>query len=221
MSFPTTKRQEIKIYDRIIKVDTVSDIDELFEALVSKGPDHEDVKDERIPYWADLWPSAVALSNYILKNNLIVPGTKVLEIGCGLGLPGIVAGQLGAKVILSDYIQEALDFAGHNWSLNNSDPADLLLMDWRSPEPSLKVYIVLASDIAYEKKSFDDLIKTFKILLKRGGKMLISEPNRAFAQAFFNGLKDTGFSVNSQKDSLEFRGQKYSIHIHELLLRTH
>jgi len=221
MSFPTTKRQEIKIYDRIIKVDTVSDIDELFEALVSKGPDHEDVKDERIPYWADLWPSAVALSNYILKTNLIVPGTKVLEIGCGLGLPGIVAGQLGAKVILSDYIQEALDFAGHNWSLNNSDPADLLLMDWRKPNPTLKVDVVLASDIAYEKKSFDDLIMTFKILLKGGGKMLISEPNRAFAQSFFDGLQDKGFSVISQKDSLEFRGQKYSIYIHELLLRTY
>ena len=91
-------------------------------------------------------------------------------------------------------------------------------MDWRNPDPGLIADLVLASDIAYEKKSFSDLTRTFKALLKPGGIMLIAEPNRAFAQSFFVNLSKEGFDVRSEKSELTFRGQQYSIYIHELKL---
>ena len=64
----------------------VTNTDQLYVELVAKGEAHADVADERIPYWADLWPSALALALEVIENEKITPGTRVLEIGCGLNV---------------------------------------------------------------------------------------------------------------------------------------
>ena len=106
----------------------------MFEALVNKGSDHPDVLDERIPYWADLWASAIGLSHYLVDNQYLIKDKNVFEIGCGLGLPAIVAGKLGAAATtLSDYLQEALDFAKLNWEKNLPlKNVEFSLLDWRN-----------------------------------------------------------------------------------------
>ncbi|MBP6334479.1 MAG: methyltransferase domain-containing protein [Bacteroidia bacterium] len=216
MNLPATTLTDIKLGDLIVCIESITNVDQLFEELLSKNPEHEDVKDERIPYWADLWPSAVALSEYLLRSKIVQPGTKVLELGCGLGLPGIVAGKVGAQVVFSDYLQGALDLAERNWKRNNNGIAEFVLMDWRNPLPGLNAELIIASDIAYEKKSFNDLVSAFKTLLTPEGRMLIAEPNRAFAQSFFAELNQHGFEVHSTLEKLNFRGQKYSVHLHML-----
>ncbi len=218
MNKPQTNSTEINIEGLSISVETVSNIDDLFEELLKKGDDHEDVRDEKIPYWADLWPSAIALSNFIVRNKLVQSGSKVLELGCGIGLPGIVAGKMGAQVVFTDYIQEALDLAKVNWSRNNNLDAEFVLMDWRNPLQEVRADIILASDIAYEKKSFEHLLRAFRILLHSTGKMFVSEPNRAFSQSFFKEMEDHGFKVNSSSEKIVFRNQTYLIHVHEIML---
>ena len=218
MNKPQTNLTEINIEGLSISVETVSNIDELFEELLKKGDDHEDVRDERIPYWADLWPSAIALSKYMVRNKIIQADSKVLELGCGIGLPGIVAGKLGAQVIFTDYIQAALDLAKVNWSRNNKTEAKYLLMDWRNPMLDTKADLILASDIAYEKKSFESLLQAFSSLLKSSGKMFVSEPNRAFSQSFFTEMGSRGFKLKTSSEQIIFRKQTYLIHIHEITL---
>src|SRR5690349_17286362 len=58
--------------------------------------------DEYLPYWADLWPASRMLAKTILCEPW-QPGLEALEIGCGLGLPGVVALSRGLRVIFSDY----------------------------------------------------------------------------------------------------------------------
>ncbi len=173
----------------------IVNVDELFNNLVAKGDQHEDVKDERIPYWADLWPSAIGLSEHIINSKIIASNTTVHELGCGLGLTGIVAGKLGAEVLFTDYLEEALDFAKQNWNLNNSETASFKKMDWRNPDTGLKADLLLASDVAYERKSFEFLPHAFKSLTKHGGKIIVSEPNRLLSQGFFESLSSRGFAV--------------------------
>ncbi|TAH41786.1 MAG: hypothetical protein EYC69_07245 [Bacteroidetes bacterium] len=213
-----TKLTEIDIEGFSVKVETISNIDALFDELLLKGKDHADVQDERIPYWADLWPSAIVLSKYLVRRDIIHPGSKVLELGCGIGLPGIISGRLGAHVVFTDYIQEALDLAKLNWDKNNGATAEFLLMDWRKPNISLKADIILASDIAYEKKSFEDLVRAFRFLVGINTRMFISEPNRAFSQSFFRDLKTQGFLVESTHEQINFRNQVYTVHVHEVKL---
>lgn len=177
-----------------IKLLQITNVDELFEALIAKGEAHADVLDERIPYWAELWPAAIALSEHLVKYNVIPTGTSVTEIGCGLGLTGIIAGKLGATITLTDYLDEALAFAKRNWALNHKSEAQFIQMDWRKPNPALAADVVLASDVCYEKRFLQDLPHAFRVLCKPGGHIFVSDPYRSAATGFFESLENQGFS---------------------------
>lgn len=52
----------------------------------------------------DIWPGALALCNYLAIHPSLVYGRRVIELGAGMGLPGLLAGQLGAyHSLLTDY----------------------------------------------------------------------------------------------------------------------
>ena len=215
-----TKNINVAIGNFDVKLTIIENIDALFDALIQKGVDHDDVKDERIPYWAELWASAIAMSLYLVENQLVSNEKSVTEIGCGLGLPSIVAGLLGAKeVVLTDYLPEALDFAKQNWlhNLPNKN-AHFQVLDWRNPDSSVSADILLASDVAYESRAFEPLLNAFKILLKPQGTILITEPNRYISKKFFLGLDTEGYDVKHSTMNIERKGHVFLINIYELRL---
>src|SRR5437879_4103786 len=90
------------------------------------GPDHlldhpavrsAFASDEYMPYWADLWPAARMLAKFLLRQKWPA-GLRALEVGCGLGLPGIAALKAGLHVTFSDCDATALRFAANNARLN-------------------------------------------------------------------------------------------------------
>lgn len=210
---------DLEVEGLIFRLSLVSNTDELMEQLLAKGEDHEDVVDERIPYWADLWPSAIALSRYLLREGLVLPGSNVLEIGCGLALPGIVAGRLGGRVTLSDYLEEALLLARHNWKQNLEATATFRRMDWRDPDPALAADLVLASDVAYELRAFEPLARAFEVLCRPGGSIVVSEPNRAIARSFLDALQLEGFDKQRTVVTGRYDGLDYGVNIYRF--RSH
>src|SRR5262249_22059753 len=100
---------------------------------------------EFMPYWADLWPSARMLAKAILRENW-QSGLEALEIGCGLGLPGIAALSCGLRVVFSDWDATALRFAAENARANGFDDFRLLQLDWRSPPTHRLFPVILGSD---------------------------------------------------------------------------
>ena len=163
-----------------------------------------------------MWPSAIGLSEFIEANSQFVRGKSIIELGCGLGLPGIVAALCGGNVILTDYLQDALNFAAYNWKLNINSDADIRLLDWRSPEKFNKADVILASDIAYETKAFVPLLKAFKYLLKKDGIILLSEPNRNFAKDFFASIKKSGYTLSEEIKKVVKDDIKYKISVYVL-----
>jgi predicted nicotinamide N-methyase len=221
------KTENIRFDYRDIGIDltVVENLDELFDALVSKGPTHPDVVDERIPYWADLWASAIGMSHYLIDNQELVRDKIVFEIGCGLGLPAIVAGKLGAKkTIVTDYLPEALDFAKLNWVKNLSlENVEFDVLDWRNipkkfseETPQYRADILLAADVAYEKRAFEPLLTAFNQLIKPDGTILIAEPNRFISKDFFENLTHHGFNVQKKTMEIKRRNHAFTINIFEL-----
>ena len=212
-----TVEHKQKVGNFNFKVLRIKDIDTLFSLLLNKT--HADISftDERMPYWADLWPSAIALSEYITEHSAIVKNQDVIELGCGLGLPGMVASNLGGKVLMTDYLEEALSFARLNWEQNLSSVFNSELVDWRNIDDKKKYDIVLASDVAYENRSFQPLLIALKSLVKKNGRILLSEPNRKFSSPFIELLK-TEFKIKKTNRPIQLDSIDYVISIYECRL---
>src|SRR6516165_7900849 len=122
-------REQVIVEERTFVISRPSESDRLL--------DHPSVRsafaaDEYMPYWADLWPAARMLAKAILRETW-PPGLHALEVGCGLGLPGITALAMGLRVTFSDYDATALRFAADNARANGFHSFDTLQMDWRYP----------------------------------------------------------------------------------------
>jgi predicted nicotinamide N-methyase len=154
-------------------------------------------KDEYMPYWADLWPAARMLAKVIVRESW-TPGLSALEIGCGLGLPGIVALAQGLRVTFSDYDATALRFAESNARLNGYEDFQLLQMDWRSPPADLRCPVVLASDLIYELRNVAPLVAVIKHVLQPDGVCLLTDQDRIPSQSLRETLTAEGLAFTTQ-----------------------
>jgi predicted nicotinamide N-methyase len=190
------------ICGRKIGVTCVEDAEALFDKLGMADPDSFEVRDERLPYWATLWDSALILSGVLLADNLIAPGESVLELGCGLGLVSSIACLKHARVTATDYQRDALKFAQLNGLQIAGVAPRTMFIDWRAPPQGQHYATLLGADLVYEPRFFDSLIAAFDALLAPGGRVLFSEPNRIIGRSFFDRLHSAGwaFSTISERE---------------------
>jgi predicted nicotinamide N-methyase len=153
--------------------------------------------DEYLPYWTDLWPAARMLAKVILREPW-EPETSALEIGCGLGLPGIAALSRGLHVTFADCDATALQFAAQNARLNHFHDFDLLPLDWRFPPEGLTYPIVLASDLSYELRNLAPLAVFINKCLAPDGVCLLTDPDRPLAPRLREELAYEGLRFETQ-----------------------
>ena len=136
--------------------------------------------DERLPYWAELWPSSLALAAWLAEQKAAITGRRCLDMGCGLGFSALVGRWLGAEVIGMDYDAEALRYAKVNATLNAIDGVEWQCMDWREPAlPEKSIDIIWAGDIVYERRFAGPVAAFMAYALKPDGRAWIAEPGRA------------------------------------------
>ena len=141
------------------------------------------VKDERLPYWADVWPSSIILAGKLLE--LEGDGKTALELGCGVGLSTLAATSAGFDVLSTDYYEDALDVTRANVFRNLGTMARTRLVDWRHLPQDLGAFdLVFASDVLYEKEYAELLPVLLRGLLAPGGMALIADPGRVAAPVF-------------------------------------
>jgi predicted nicotinamide N-methyase len=154
-------------------------------------------KDEYMPYWADLWPAARMLAKVILHEPWTA-GIQALEIGCGLGLPGVVALACGLEVTFSDYDPCALHFAVGNARLNGLERFHTLQLDWRAPPADLRTGVLLGSDLIYELRNVAPLVEFIKRVLEPGGVCLLTDQDRIPMHALRDALDAEGLPYTTQ-----------------------
>jgi predicted nicotinamide N-methyase len=176
---------------------TITRPDEADRLLDHPFVDSAFAEDEYLPYWTELWPAARMLAKAITHEPW-TPGTEALEIGCGLGLPGIVALSRGLGVTFSDYDATALRFASENARLNGFDDFRVLHMDWRSPPDNLEVPVLLASDLIYEQRNIEPLVALIKRVLAPAGLCLLTDQDRIPSAALRETLTARGLDFRTQ-----------------------
>ncbi len=162
--------------------------------------------DQYMPYWAELWPSSQMLGNVLMQQTWPV-NHRALEIGCGVGLAGIVALSLGMHVIFSDYDATAVDFAAANAIANGFTHFEKLPLDWRFP-PDLQVPLLLAADVIYEERNIAPLISFIQTVLEPDGVCLLSDSDRSTRGGFRYALKQANLKFTRQPVSVKgFEGR--------------
>jgi predicted nicotinamide N-methyase len=150
------------------------------ELIDEEAFEHE----EFLPYWAELWPSSVALAETVAA--LPLQGRRVVELGCGLALPAIVAALGGAQALATDWSPDALAYAERN-ALGNGADLETLRVAWREPEALVQrgpFELVLAADVLYERRNGPLLLAALDAVVAEGGEAWIADPGRPGSDEF-------------------------------------
>lgn len=133
--------------------------------------------DEFLPYWAELWPSALALAEVPVHG-------RVLELGCGLGVPSLVAALAGAEVVATDWSADAVALLRVN-AVRVGAALEARVWDWRTPAPFAAFPSVIAADVLYEARNVAPLLAALDAVVAPGGEALVADPGRPAAPSFF------------------------------------
>jgi predicted nicotinamide N-methyase len=151
------------------------------DALISQ---EEYEKDEFLPYWAELWASGVVLAHDMARRAL--RGGRVLELGCGLGLPSIAAALAGGRVLATDWSHDAVGATAANAALNDVS-LETMQVAWAAPEAIVERApwsYVIAADVLYEPRNVEQLLELLPQLVDKGSRVLIADPGRRPAEDF-------------------------------------
>lgn len=154
-------------------------------------------REEFLPYWAELWPSALALARAVA--GLPLRDLAVAELGCGLGLPSLVAAAGGARVLATDWAPEALPFVAEN-ARRNGVAVALLECSWTEPAELVArgpFDLVLASDVLYERVNVPLIAALLPRLVAPGGHVLLADPGRPALDAFLAAMAAAGWALAS------------------------
>ncbi len=173
--------------------------DEMVETSQDKAKLSKWLEDERLPYYAELWASSLALCNWLGKIQKEIQGKNCLDLGCGLGLTTLCASYLGAKVLGVDYEENAIILAKKNAEINGfvlGNGLSFQMMDWREPNISPNSFdFIWAADIVYERSFINPIIDFLEYALKPKAKFYIAEPGRSIFDDFPRELIRRKFQV--------------------------
>jgi len=153
-------------------------------------------EDEFLPYWAELWPSGLALARAVAVRDL--RGARVLELGAGLGLPSLAAALGGADVLATDWAEDAVELLWRNAERNEIELRSERVR-WDEAEPLLAEApwtLVLGSDLLYEQRNADRLLE---LLPQLGPEVLLADPRRPFTRGFLE-LAGTRWTIETETD---------------------
>jgi predicted nicotinamide N-methyase len=151
-------------------------------------------RDERIPYWANVWESAIVLAEELAACD--GAGLTLLELGCGIGLPAIVAARRGFAATASDYEEDALEAVRYNADRNGAAGLAVRLLDWRNLPADLGTFDrVVAADVLYERHHATALVAVLARTLAPAGCGIVADPGRARAAEFEPACRAAGLTV--------------------------
>ncbi len=187
-----------------LTLETPPDFESLLDACARETPDAVD----RIPYYANLWPSALGLADALAARAPELQGRSLVEFGCGLGLPAILASRLGARPVLAtDFHPDAEPWLRRNVA-RNAAAVSFARLDWNTPSTlnGRRFDWLIGSDLLYERTHIPALVTCITALANPAASLLIADPGRDGLGSFTEALAHAGWQCD-----LEPRGEIYVV----------
>jgi predicted nicotinamide N-methyase len=197
---------------------TPSDHDRLLDEAEADPEQH-------LPYWAEIWPSGIALADVALARADELAGRAVLELGSGLGITAAAALEAGADLLAADYSAVSLTLCRYNSLHNAGREPRTIEINWRDPPQDLldradaiRGYpVILAADVLYETRDIAPLLAITARLLARDGGLWLAEPGRDAARRFLAAATELGWQRASETQAGPWAdGTSVSVGVHFL-----
>jgi predicted nicotinamide N-methyase len=186
-----TEEKSVKIRGRSFTLLAPKSIEEYID---SKDPLQD------FPLWAKVWEASWVLADF-LAGMPADPEKRLIEIGCGLGLVGVVAASFGHKVVMTEHNPDAIEFARANAEMNHCADMEIIDLDWTSPSLYGRFDYIVGSDVVYHQKDFEPLRRLFERLLKPQGEVILCEGIRRTSLDFFKEMQ-AFFDLKAQQKSI-------------------
>jgi ETFB lysine methyltransferase len=185
---PDALEQDLRGRFRTIESPVTIAADEVIQILHPANADEliseqDFAVDDRLPYWADLWPSSVVLARFL--RGLRGQGRTLLELGCGSGVVAASAARAGFEVTATDYYEDSPLFARVNaWRTAQVD-ITARHADWNHWPSDLGGFdLIVASDVLYEQRNAPLIARVMAHSLAPTGEGWIADPGRVGSAGF-------------------------------------
>jgi predicted nicotinamide N-methyase len=163
------------------------------------------------PYWAKVWPSAIALVKVLQKHPSLIRDKTVLELGAGIGLPSLLMANEAKTIQVSDYDSEAVELFRKNIAHLQLHNVQALQMDWNDLPENIDPEVIILSDVNYDPTQFESLTKLIQKFIHQGCTIILSTPQRIIANPFVLALSE--FIIADYLEMVDENGVRKEISI--------
>lgn len=187
------------------------------EQLIGDKDVFKNVSD--FPFWVKLWEASMVLAQ-VIASEPMTPGQKLLELGAGLGTPGLAAGIRGYKVTLSDFQQIILDFLKVSAAANGLKDVAVKFIDWTKPPSLPRFDTIIGAEILFRDDLFEPLLKLFADLLKPDGVIYLSHDIRRKSLPRFLVLAEKDYVIETSTRKMKSAEESLTIIVNRLRPRV-
>ncbi len=199
---------------REIQLLQVTDLETL---LAGKDP-FQNVQD--FPFWVKLWEAAMVLADLMLTTPPAREGQRLLELGAGLGAPGLAAAMNGYAVTLSDYEQHILDFQRVSAAASGLKGVECRLLDWLQPPSLPRFDTIIGAEILFREEFFAPLLNVFRSLLAEEGVIYLAHDVRRKSLPQFLLLAEKEYEIAVSTRKMRADDKELTIIVNRLTRRS-
>lgn len=166
------------------------------------------------PYWARLWPAAIAMGRWLVDNKSLLQNKKVLELAAGLALPSLIAARYADEVCCTDYLPDPLEVVARSITHNQLTSIQCQLLNWHHLPADIRTDILLLSDVNYHPSEFDALMNVIRHFLDNGTRIVLTTPQRLAAKPFIEKLLP--FCTTQKEMAIDHEGSSTIISLLQL-----